>query len=137
MNINKKVKNIGLDSEFIYKDEAYKILGACFDVYNEIGNGFLEAVYQECLKIEFHNFNIPFIEKPLLTIEYKGDKLNQKYEPDFICFNEIIVEIKAVKAIAEEHKAQIHNYLKATGNRLGFLINFGSYPKIEYQRIIK
>ncbi|MCK9554334.1 GxxExxY protein [bacterium] len=137
MYIDSKTKNAVLDNEFIYKNEAYKILGACFEVYNELGTGFLEAIYQECLRIEFSKRKVPFIEKPSLTVKYKGEQLKQKYEPDFICFDEVIVEIKAVKSIAEEHKAQIHNYLKVTGKRLGFLINFGSYPGIEYQRIIR
>ncbi|MBU1044441.1 MAG: GxxExxY protein [Candidatus Omnitrophica bacterium] len=124
------------DKEFIFKDESYKILGACFEVYNEIGSGFLEAVYQECLAIEFKKQGIPFTSKPVLDITYKNFKLEQIYQPDFICYKEIILELKAVSKFREEHKAQIFNYLKASGKRLGFLINFGNHPKIEYQRVI-
>ena len=124
------------NKEFIFKDESYKILGACFEVYNEIGNGFLEAVYQECLLIEFNKQGIPFEEKPVLNIKYKDIELDQTYQPDFICYKEIILEIKSASNLREEHKAQIINYLKAAGKRLGFLINFGSHPKMEYQRII-
>jgi GxxExxY protein len=124
------------DKKLLFKDESYKIMGACFEVYKDNGNGFLEAVYQECLKIEFRKQKIPFIEKPPLELYYKGQKLAQTYEPDFICFNDIIVEIKAVKTLADEHIAQIYNYLKATDKHLGILVNFGHHPRIEYKRIV-
>jgi GxxExxY protein len=120
----------------IFKNESFCIIGACFDVYNEKGNGFLEAVYQECLTIELREQGIPFAEKPLLTLKYKEHELKQRYEPDYLCYGEIIVEIKAVKQLADEHRAQIINYLKATGKRLGLLINFGHYPKLEYERFV-
>ncbi|MCG2726273.1 MAG: GxxExxY protein [Elusimicrobia bacterium] len=122
--------------DLIYKDESYLIQGAVFEVYKEMGNGYLEAVYQECLEIEFSKNNIPFVSKKNLEIKYKGDKLNQTYKPDFILFDKIIVEIKGVKIIAKEHQAQVLNYLKATGLKLGLVINFGSYPKVEIKRII-
>ncbi len=111
-------------------------MGACFEVYKEKGNGFLEAVYQECLAIEFGEQQIPFEEKPKLRLEYKGRLLKQEYVPDFLCFGEIIVEIKAVKTLADEHRAQVINYLKSTGKQLGLLVNFGHYPKIEYERFV-
>ncbi len=120
----------------MFKDESYRIIGACFEVYKEKGNGFLEAVYQECLALEFAEQNIPFIEKTRLRLEYKGRELKQTYEPDFLCFDEIIVEIKAVKQLADEHRAQAINYLKATGKQLGLLVNFGHYPKIEHERFV-
>ncbi len=120
----------------IFKDESYRIIGACFEVYTEKGNGFLEAVYQECLALEFGEQQIPFEEKPRLRLEYKGRMLKQNYEPDFLCFGEIIVEIKALKNLADEHRAQVINYLKSTGKQLGLLINFGHYPKIEYERFV-
>jgi len=126
-----------MDKDILFKNESYKIIGACFEVYNEKGNGFLEAVYQECLGIEFEEQNIPFIEKPKLELQYNDRKLKQTYEPDFACFKEIIVELKSVKALTDEHRAQVHNYLKAADKRLGLLVNFGHYPKLEYERIIK
>ena len=122
--------------EILFRDESYKIIGACYEVYNDKGNGFLEAVYQECLWIEFRNQKIPFIEKPVLELEYKGEKLTQTYQPNFICYNEIILELKAMKTIAGEHRAQVTNYLKATGKRLGVIINFGHFPKLESERIV-
>ncbi|MCG2712633.1 MAG: GxxExxY protein [Candidatus Omnitrophica bacterium] len=126
-----------MDKDILFKNESYKIIGACFEVYNEKGNGFLEAVYQECLGIEFEEQNISFIEKPKLELRYNDRKLKQTYEPDFVCFKEIIVELKSVKALTDEHRAQVHNYLKAADKRLGLLVNFGHYPKLEYERIIK
>ncbi|MBI2439747.1 MAG: GxxExxY protein [Lentisphaerae bacterium] len=120
--------------EIIYREESYQIVGACFEVYKEKGNGFLEAVYQECLGKEFKLQGIDFREKPRLQIDYKGQVLEQYYEPDFLCLGKIIVEIKAVKNVSDEHRAQLINYLKATGLRLGLLVNFGHYPKIEHER---
>lgn len=110
----------------IYRDESYQIIGACFAVYKDKGNGFLEDVYQECLAIEFGEQQIPFAEKPRLALHYRGRELHQHYEPDFVCFDRIVVELKAVKELAGEHRAQVINYLKATGLQLGLLVNFGS-----------
>ena len=124
------------EAGLLFKDESYKIVGGCFEVYKEKGNGFLEAVYQECLAMEFKEQGIPFIEKPRLRLGYKGRELKQTYEPDFLCFDEIIVEIKAVKQLADEHRAQTINYLKATGKQLGLLVNFGHYPKLEHERFV-
>lgn len=122
--------------KLLYADEAYEIQGAIFEVYKEIGCGFLEAVYQECLEKEFTIQDIHFEAQSELKIEYKGEFLKQTYKPDFICFDEIIVEIKAVKELAKEHQAQVINYLKATDMKLGLLVNFGSYPKVEIKRLI-
>src|SRR6266852_4665094 len=108
----------------IAENETYAILGAAFEVYKEKGCGFLEAVYQECLEIEFELQSIPFVPQSELQLSYKGRRLKQKYQPDFICFEKIIVEIKALKPLADEHRAQLHNYLKATGYKLGLLVNF-------------
>lgn len=119
----------------IYQEEGYKINGACFEVYKDKGCGFLEDVYQECLEIEFVEQGIPFQAQAPLTLEYKGRPLRKKYIPDFICFGKIIVEIKAVKEITDEHRAQVQNYLKATGYKLGLIINFGHYPKVQIERI--
>lgn len=119
-----------------FEEESYKIRGAVFEVYREMGCGFLEAVYQECFGKELAHRGIPFVAQPELTLEYKGLRLSQTYKPDFICFEKIIVEIKAAKDLADEHRAQVHNYLKATGHELGFLINFGHYPKVQIERIV-
>ena len=120
--------------EIIYKDEAYAIQGACFEVYKTLGSGFLEAVYQEALAQEFRLQNIPFAEQCELKLQYKNIPLHQTYKPDFICFDKIIVEIKAVSTFAPEHEAQLLNYLKITNMRLGLLVNFGHYPKVEIKR---
>jgi GxxExxY protein len=106
-------------------------------VYNEKGCGFLEPVYHECLEIEFEYQRIPAISKPSLTVSYRGRLLTQTYEPDFVCFEKIIVELKAVSALTDEHRAQLLNYLHATGFELGLLVNFGHYPKLEYERIAR
>jgi len=121
----------------LLKSESYALMGACFEVYNEKGCGFLEPVYQECLEIELSLLGIPFRAQPNLELAYKGRRLKQRYVPDFICYDQIILELKAVTALADEHRAQIHNYLKATGHRLGLLVNFGHYPKLEYERIVR
>jgi len=123
-------------SDLIYKDETFKIVGACFEVYNDKGCGFLEPVYQECLEIELGLQGVPFIPQKSLTLEYKGRRLKQTYEPDFICYDKIILEIKAVSQLADEHRAQVLNYLNATGYKLGLLVNFGHYPKLEWERIV-
>ena len=120
----------------IFKEETFAIRGAVFEVYKEMGCGFLEAVYQECLEKEFTRKGIPFVAQQELTLVYKGEKLTQIYKPDFVCYDKIIVELKAVKDIAAEHKAQILNYLKAANMKLGLLINFGSYPKAQIERLI-
>ena len=124
-------------AEIVYKAESYAIIGACFDVYNEKRCGFLEPVYQECLGIDFENQGIPAIAKPSLTLSYRGRILKQTYEPDYVCFGKIIVELKAVSALTDQHRAQLLNYLHATGFELGLLVNFGHYPGLEYERIAK
>ena len=121
----------------LYKDHVYAIQGAIFDVYKEMGCGYLEAVYQECLEKELRLRNIPFVAQPILTLSYKGMPLNQTYKPDIVCHNQIILELKAVKKIAPEHQAQVLNYLKGTGLRLGLIVNFGHNPKVEIQRIAR
>ena len=123
--------------DLIYKEEVFTIIGAAMKVHSELGPGFLEAVYQECLEIEFALQSIPFQPQSELQLSYKGKFLKHRYVPDFICFGKIILEIKAVTKLADEHRAQIHNYLKATGYRVGLLVNFGHFPKIEHERIIR
>jgi GxxExxY protein len=123
-------------TKLIFEEESYQIRGAVFEVYREMGCGFLEPVYQECLEKELPHSKVPFVPQRELILHYKGDRLNQTYKPDFICFDCIIVEIKAVKELANEHRAQVHNYLNATKMKLGFLVNFGHYPKVEIERIV-
>ena len=125
----------GAKEEILFKDECYAIQGAIFEVYREMGCGFLEAVYQECLEKEFRSRELPFEAQKELLLSYKSQPLSQTYKPDFICYGNIIVELKSVKEIASEHKAQLLNYLKATGLELGLLVNFGAYPKVEIVRI--
>ena len=120
-----------------FEEESYRIRGAVFEVYREMGCGFLEAVYQECLAKEFAKERIPFVSERQLILHYKGDQLEQTYSPDFVCYDRIIVELKAVKELANEHRAQVHNYLKAAGLELGLLVNFGHYPKAEIERIVR
>ena len=110
----------------LFADECFRIQGAVFEVSRTIGAGFLEAVYQECLALEFAGRGIPFRATPKLTITYKGTTLAQSYSPDFICFDKIVVELKAARDLAPEHRAQVLNYLRVTGLELGLLVNFGS-----------
>jgi GxxExxY protein len=124
------------EAEVLFKEESYRIMGACFEVYNVKGCGFLEPVYQDCLQIEFRLQNIPAIPKAAFPMEYKGEPIGQHFEPDFLCFHEIVVELKAVSQLVEKHRAQVMNYLKATQKRLGLLVNFSSHPKLEYERIV-
>jgi GxxExxY protein len=126
----------GGDMEIVFKDESYRIMGACFEVYKELGCGFLEAVYQEALEIELGLQGIPFRPQVPLSLRYKNRPLKQEYFPDFICFDKIILEIKAMSGLDDAHRAQVHNYLKATGYKLGLLVNFGHYPKVQYERIV-
>ena len=119
-----------------FKEESYRIIGACFEVYNELGNGFLEAVYQEALRHEFQRQGIPFQEKPRIGLYYKDVRLAQTYEADFLCYEEIIVELKAAKSLIDDHRAQVINYLKSTRKKLGLLVNFGHYPGLEYERLV-
>jgi GxxExxY protein len=125
------------NEDLLFKDESYAIVGACFAVYRDKGCGFLEAVYQECLEIEFECCEIPAIARQSVYLSYRGRTLRQVYQPDFICYDKIIVEIKAVSALVDEHRAQLLNYLSATGFKLGLLVNFGHYPKLEYERLAK
>ena len=120
----------------VYETESYAIIGACFEVHNEKGSGFVEPVYQECLEIELALQQLPFLPQPELEISYKGKSLTSRYRPDFVCFDKIILELKAVSQFTDQNRAQVHNYLKASGFKLGLLVNFGSHPKLEYERIV-
>ena len=122
-------------NNLIYKEESYQIIGACIEVHKTLGCGFLEPIYQESLSIEFQKQKIPFEREKILSIVYKDIELEKKYIADFVCYNKIIVELKALSTLSSEHEAQILNYLKATGYRLGLLVNFGE-ESLMYKRIV-
>ena len=124
------------ETELIYKEESYAIVGACFAVHKDKGCGFHEPVYHECPEIELEFQRIPFVSKPPQTLQYRGRTLIQTFSPDFICYEKIILEIKAVSALCDEHRAQVLNYLGATGCKLGLLVNFGHYPRMEYECLL-
>ena len=123
-----------MEDKLLYRDEVYAIQGALFDVYKTMGNMWGEEVYQQCLERELALRNIPFEAKKELPIFYKGEKIEKKYIPDVFCFGKIILELKAVGALADEHRRQILNYLRMTKCKLGLLINFGSYPRVDIER---
>ena len=121
--------------KLIYKEESYKIIGACIEVHNELGSGFLEPIYQEALEVELTNQNIPFQREAPLPVKYKGLVLNKSYIADFILYDKIVLELKALDALSTVHESQVLNYLKATGFKLGLLVNFGQ-PKLQYKRLV-
>ena len=123
-------------TKLLHADETHALLGACFEVYKVKGCGFLEAVFQECLELELKDRNIPFQAHPVLQLEYKGRLLRQCYQPDFLCYGKVLMEIKVATKLADEHRAQLHNYLHATKLRVGLLVNFGHYPLVQYERIV-
>jgi GxxExxY protein len=124
----------GIHGSLLLKEETYAVRGAVFAVYRTMGAGFLEAVYQECLGLEFSSLGIPFRATPQLKLSYRGTTLRHGYSPDFICFEQIIVELKAARDIAPEHRAQTMNYLRATGLQLGLLVNFGAPRGVQIER---
>lgn len=113
-----------------------KIINACMEVHNELGNGFLEPVYQEALEEEFKIQGIPYVREKLLPVIYKGKQLKKEYYADFVCYDDIIVELKAVSVLSKPHKAQVLNYLNAANKEIGLLINFGE-TKLKWERITK
>ena len=123
-------------NELLLKDEVYQIIGAAIEVHRELGFGFLEAVYQEAFERELSSRLIPFTSQQLLKILYKGKPLIKEYCADLVCFGSIIVELKALRKLSGYEDSQVINYLKATGMRLGILINFGSEGKLEWNRLI-
>ena len=124
------------DEKIIYKKESYELQGAIFEVYRKMGSGFLEAVYQECLEKELDLRKIPFQSQTEIRLSYKNTPLSQTYRADFICYDSILIEIKAVSEISDVHRAQLLNYLKATSLKLGLLVNFSSFPKVGIERIV-
>lgn len=123
-------------AELIYKDEVYAIVGAAQEVYYQLGTGFLEAVYQEALEVEMNRRKIPYEPQKQLFINYKGTILKKEYYADFVCYEKIIVEIKAESALVGRDVSQILNYQKAAKMRVGLLFNFGSIGKLEWNRYV-
>ena len=123
-----------MDDTLLHKNESFNIIGAAMEVHKTLGCGFTEPIYQEALAIELGKRNIPFEREKELSIDYKGDKLSKTFRADFICYNKIILELKAVSNFTDEHYAQIYSYLKASKMDLGILINFGKVS-LEYERI--
>jgi len=123
-------------AKIIYPDESCAIVGACFNVYKQMGCGFLEPVYLECTEIEMDHQKIPFQSRYEFGIRYHGRELKQRFRLDMICYEKIILGIKAVSNLVDEHRAQLINYLNATKLQLGILVNFGHYPKLEYERFV-
>ena len=121
--------------DLIFEEETYAIRGAIYEVYKTLGAGFLEAVYQEALELELAARGIPYKSQSEITINYKGTRLRQTYRADIICFDKVILELKAVKQLLPEHAAQLQNYLRATGTKLGLLVNFCSPNGVEVKRI--
>ena len=122
--------------ELILKEEVYAIVGAAIEVHRVLGSGFLEPVYQEALEIESATRQLSFRSQPVLRIHYKDNILKKEYIPDFIFYDQVVVEIKALDRLSGREEAQILNYLKATGHKVGVLINFGSHPKLEWKRLV-
>jgi len=124
------------DGTLVHAEDTFRIQGAIFEVNRVLGGGFLEGVYHEALSLEFEQRGLPFASKPRLTITYKDRTLEQTYSPDFLCFERVIVELKAVRELLPEHRAQLMNYLKATGLRVGLLVNFGGTGRAPVERIV-
>lgn len=123
-----------LHNDFQNKEETFAIIGAAMDVHKQLGFGFLEAVYQEALAIELTIRGIPFVQERSINITYKQHQLSKYYIADFLCFENIIIEIKALSELTNTHEAQVLNYLKATGLKVALLINFGE-KSLKYKRI--
>ncbi len=123
-------------AELVFKDEVYAIVGAMFEVYKTLGTGYLEAVYQEALAVEFTHRSIPFEREHKLSIFYKDVQLDKRYAPDFVCFGQIILELKVLPKITNIEVAQLINYLKITKMKLGLMANFGSTPHLEWKRYV-
>jgi GxxExxY protein len=124
-------------TDLIYKEEVFAIVGAAMEVHTVLGPGFLEAVYQEALEIEFAMRQIPFLPQHELHIDYKGRYLKKTYFADYVAYNDIIIEIKAMERLTSREIAQLLNYLNATGAKVGVLINFGSVGRLEWKRMVR
>lgn len=131
-----RVRHSDFHEKILFKDEVYAIQGAIFDVYREMGCGFLRRFIKSAWRESFPRCDIPFRSQPELGLKYKEAVLKQYYRPDFICFDRILIELKAAKSIAPEHQAQMLNYLKAGGLSLGLIVNFGHFPQVEIGRFV-
>ena len=121
--------------DLMFENETFAIRGAIYEVYKTLGSGFLEGVYQEALELELLERGIPYKAQEEIAIAYKGTQLRQKYRADIFCYDKIILELKATKQLLPEHHAQLQNYLRATGMKLGLLVNFCHYPGVDIKRI--
>ncbi len=121
--------------DLIYKEESYKIIGAAMEAHKELGPGFLESVYQEAFELELKKQKIPYEREVLLKIYYKGSKLKKRFSADFVCYDKIVVELKALGELSTDHEAQVLNYLKTTGLKLGLLLNFGT-KSLQHKRLV-
>jgi GxxExxY protein len=128
-NVNDKA------SKIIYKEESYNIISVCLDVYNELGNGFLEIVYKDAIEKEFIERKIPYVREKLFTPFFKGKPLSRKFSVDFEVFGKIILEVKAASELMQKFKIQTFNYLKTTKYKLGILVNFGE-ESLKYKRLV-
>jgi GxxExxY protein len=117
------------------EDMTYLVRGALYNVYNEVGSGLPEKVYQECLNIEFAKQEIPFVSEPNIRLNYKNQALVTTFRPDFICFGNILVEIKAIAELEDRHLGQTLSYLRCLNMKLGLLVNFGTYPNLDIKRV--
>ena len=124
------------ENNLLFQAETFAIRGAVFEVWKEMGPGFLESVYQECLAREFIARSIPAVAQMELRLAYKGEPLGQSFKPDFVCYEKIIVELKHVETFTDRHRAQVLNYMRGTGIRVGLLVNFGTYPKAQIERFV-
>jgi GxxExxY protein len=123
--------------DLLFKEECYAIMGACFAVYADKGCGFLEPVYQECMEIELNFRKVAACPRPPVNLGYRGVTLRQGCTPDFVCYDKVIVELKAVEQLADAHRAQVLNYLNAANLELGLLVNFGHHPRLQWERIVR
>jgi len=124
-------------TQLLLKDEVYAVVGAAIEVHRELGDGFYEAVYQEAMEMELASRGIPFEAQKSLPIYYKGRRLKKEYIADLVCYDQVVVELKALDKLAKKEESQILNYLKATGLRVGLLINFGSTGRLEWLRRVR
>lgn len=120
----------------LFKDEGYKIIGCCYEVYNTLKPGLLEAIYKLALGVEFQKQGVPYETEKPLNVYYKGVLLPKTYFADIVCYGEIIIEAKAVSNLNSEHLAQLLNYMKITNTKVGYLVNFGNKEQLEWKRVV-
>jgi GxxExxY protein len=125
-----------MGDNLLFREETYGVIRACIAVHKDKGNGFAEPVYQDAMEIELELSGIPFDPQRNFALSYRGRALRHTYTPDLFCFEKIVVELNAAKALTDEHRAQVLNYLKVTRLQLGLLVNFGSFPRLEWERIV-